>query len=453
MGQDLDASAGPAFVSQLARLSGTHEARLRGMTFDPIVINLTAIEQPRAGARRWILPKGSKNRRPTAAWLQFCPSCLQGDAIPYFRRNWRYAFITACHIHRAQLETHCPSCNLPFDFESYDIIHSTEGRIVPLTACSHCGIDLRSHCSAIQDVPQNVLRYQRALGAATRRGWSRVTGVGWLYSHQVLDVIHRLLRQLRSSRDLRRLLEASLSPAGPFQAAFHVPPGRFESWSVPARHAAIGWISWLLRGWPFHFVAVCTRFNVLRTAIHGHRGDLPYWFDRVLLERLYRPRSSRSSEEIAAAREAIRRAGQPDTRYNVRRWLGLHCCDRSFVQRLEEPSPEQFVLFAREEHRKRAHEERARRFPSRDEFEEIRDVLECARRRKKRSRLDLYWVWCAVLYHFATRCPIAALPGDFPKPATVRWYLTRWMACAETVASLQCTAMRRLVFALRQIHG
>jgi len=42
--------------------------------------------------------------------------------------------------------------------------------------------------------------------------------------------------------------------------------------------------------------------------------------------------------------------------------------------------------------------------------------------------VDLYEVWCAVLYVLRTGCQWRALPRDFPKWSTVYAYFAKWNA-------------------------
>ncbi|MEJ7866987.1 IS5/IS1182 family transposase, partial [Xanthomonas oryzae pv. oryzae] len=63
---------------------------------------------------------------------------------------------------------------------------------------------------------------------------------------------------------------------------------------------------------------------------------------------------------------------------------------------------------------------------SRERFEQIRPILEQARKRTKPVTVDMYEVWCAVLYLLRTGCPWRALPSDFPKWRTVHSYFAKW---------------------------
>ena len=55
----------------------------------------------------------------------------------------------------------------------------------------------------------------------------------------------------------------------------------------------------------------------------------------------------------------------------------------------------------------------------REQFEAIRALLESARKKTAPRRVDLYEVFCAVLYLLRTGCQWRALPSDFP------WWLAR----------------------------
>ena len=52
---------------------------------------------------------------------------------------------------------------------------------------------------------------------------------------------------------------------------------------------------------------------------------------------------------------------------------------------------------------------------SQEKFEEIRPLLQSVRRRTKPRAVDLYEVFCAVLYLLRTGCQWGFLPSDFPK--------------------------------------
>jgi transposase len=70
-----------------------------------------------------------------------------------------------------------------------------------------------------------------------------------------------------------------------------------------------------------------------------------------------------------------------------------------------------------------------KRYPSdisREQFEKIRGMLEGAKNRTCPRRIDLYEIFCAILYLLKNGCVWRGLPGDFPSPGTVRYYFDQW---------------------------
>ena len=63
---------------------------------------------------------------------------------------------------------------------------------------------------------------------------------------------------------------------------------------------------------------------------------------------------------------------------------------------------------------------------SRDRFEQIEPLLRSVRKRTKPTTVDLYEVFCAVLYILRTGCQWRFLPSDFPKKGTVYAYFSKW---------------------------
>ena len=63
---------------------------------------------------------------------------------------------------------------------------------------------------------------------------------------------------------------------------------------------------------------------------------------------------------------------------------------------------------------------------SREKFAEIEPLLRSVRRRTKPTTVDLYEVFCAVLYLLRTGCQWRFLPSEFPKWQTVYAYFSKW---------------------------
>ena len=61
-----------------------------------------------------------------------------------------------------------------------------------------------------------------------------------------------------------------------------------------------------------------------------------------------------------------------------------------------------------------------------EQFEVIRPLLESARKRTAPRQVDLYEVFCAVLYLLRTGCQWRFLPREFPKWQSVYAYWSKW---------------------------
>ncbi|MDR1145216.1 MAG: transposase [Verrucomicrobiales bacterium] len=74
---------------------------------------------------------------------------------------------------------------------------------------------------------------------------------------------------------------------------------------------------------------------------------------------------------------------------------------------------------------------------SRQQFAEIKPLLESARNKTRPRKLDLYEVFCAVLYVLHRGCSWRMLPAGFPKWYTVYAYWQIWNAAGNTDSLLQ----------------
>lgn len=85
----------------------------------------------------------------------------------------------------------------------------------------------------------------------------------------------------------------------------------------------------------------------------------------------------------------------------------------------------------------------------REQFEVIRPLLESARRKTAPRKVELYEVFCAVLYLLRTGCQWRALPSDFPKWRTVHSYFAIWSEPREGGSLLE-QALKNQVGAARE---
>ena len=63
---------------------------------------------------------------------------------------------------------------------------------------------------------------------------------------------------------------------------------------------------------------------------------------------------------------------------------------------------------------------------SKEAFDEIRPLLESVRKQTKPRTIDLYEVFCGVLYLLKSGCQWRMLPSEYPKWRTVHSYFAIW---------------------------
>jgi transposase len=80
---------------------------------------------------------------------------------------------------------------------------------------------------------------------------------------------------------------------------------------------------------------------------------------------------------------------------------------------------------------------------SRNQYEQIRTLLESARKQTKPRTVDLYEVFCAVLYVLKSGCQWRMLPGEFPKWRTVHSYFAQWSESDEGGKSVLERALKK----------
>jgi len=88
-----------------------------------------------------------------------------------------------------------------------------------------------------------------------------------------------------------------------------------------------------------------------------------------------------------------------------------------------------------------------KRYPSdisREQFKKIKPILLTARKNTRPRTLDLYEVFCAVLYLLKTGCQWRALPNDFPKWRSVHAYFQIWSEKQENQPSILERVLKKI---------
>jgi transposase len=68
---------------------------------------------------------------------------------------------------------------------------------------------------------------------------------------------------------------------------------------------------------------------------------------------------------------------------------------------------------------------------TREQFEHIRPLLEAIKRKTKPREVDLYDIFCGILYVLKSGCQWRMIPSDFPHWRTIYGYFKEWSARVE----------------------
>jgi transposase len=90
---------------------------------------------------------------------------------------------------------------------------------------------------------------------------------------------------------------------------------------------------------------------------------------------------------------------------------------------------------------------------TRRQFEVIRPTLESARKKTHPRTIDLYDIFCAILFRKREGCRWRSLPHDFPKWQICYYHYNVWGTAKEGKESVLDRVLRELVENKRAING
>jgi len=82
---------------------------------------------------------------------------------------------------------------------------------------------------------------------------------------------------------------------------------------------------------------------------------------------------------------------------------------------------------------------------TREQFEKIQPILVAVRKTTKPRTVDLYDIFCAVLYVLKTGCQWNALPSDFPKRSNVHAHFMKWNEEEKVARKKQPSALSEVL--------
>ncbi len=97
-----------------------------------------------------------------------------------------------------------------------------------------------------------------------------------------------------------------------------------------------------------------------------------------------------------------------------------------------------------------------KQYPSditKEQFEQTRPLLESGRKKTAPRKVDLYEVFCAILYLLKSGCQWRMLPEGFPKWNTVYYYFSLWDKAQDGQQSRLHQCLKKLIGQARIKQG
>jgi hypothetical protein len=276
--RDIDRLAPTWLVDELCRRTGTSPEMAWNTTLRTYE-GLLYSKFRMSGALHWILTLKMYHRKREGFGLQFCPTCLADDAIPYFRKSWRVAFNTVCTRHGTMLLDRCPTCDVAAVPHRLDMAKPDAMEIAPLSYCHSCGFDLRN-APTLEPISYDVqasallIEAMRALDAEHRQDSE------WDLGRYA--VMHQLCRLMTAPYKHVSLREFVLDQVG--AQDIHLTEGHisFEMRSIEERHFLMQLTAWLLVDLERRLSAAwrsrAVRYNLLLKDF----TEPPTWYERVV---------------------------------------------------------------------------------------------------------------------------------------------------------------------------
>lgn len=325
--RDIDKCADPDILNLLVERTGTPSDRVVRTTLAAYAGYVYERHNPN-GNTRWLMPVGIYHRTRRIYGLQFCPRCLAGDAVPYYRRSWHLAFVTFCEVHRVPLSDRCPQCGAPINFHRNEMGDRRKWVPESITLCHVCRYDLGKTPAKKVDQPagRRILEFQRSLMRIMRRGWAEVSGYGPVYSHLYFTVLHQLMKVCAMEKRAAHLREAIANELGlkPSPPTLTKECRDIERLSTDERQALIDMARHLLSRWPHTLIRLCQSNKVWSAVLLRDLDPAPFWYWSVVHDHLYRISYTPSDQEIYSAISHLKSRGVALNKRQISRCLGTN---------------------------------------------------------------------------------------------------------------------------------
>lgn len=296
--RDIDKLAPDWLLVKLSEATGTPLSDVMATTLRSYEGIVYEHHQPN-GHTRWILPLGIYHRIHRTPGLHFCHQCLMEDRVPYYRKQWRLAFITVCTKHGCDLLNTCPECNSAVTPYRSDMRLRQNHPVAMLNVhCWKCGFDLRSTYSK-REANHQLLRSQEIMECALSQGHVDWAGNPSMYSLMFFDGLRALIAGL-TSKQTRERLEGPLALTG-------WPRTGLEMATLQMRRSLLQLLATLLHDWPEKFVQLIHDNKLRYSDLKGDGAYRPFWYEDVIRREAFGGCAAISLEEANAIADAVER--------------------------------------------------------------------------------------------------------------------------------------------------
>lgn len=137
--RDVDRRLPPNQLKTLSTRIGIPKELLSELTLSPSIKKIEPHSFHINQRWFWVSSLSHRNRfRKNSS--AFCPLCLKTDPFPYFRKSWRFSWVTSCEIHNILLHSACPHCKWPIHLHMHTLENTN------FSYCTFCNEPLYKSC-------------------------------------------------------------------------------------------------------------------------------------------------------------------------------------------------------------------------------------------------------------------------------------------------------------------
>lgn len=298
---DLDVYIPDGVVHKLTEITGITSETIHELSLYKSCSNFYS-QSGKTKHVKWVMPLGIRTQnRHQRFGLQICPCCLAEDGKqPYYRKEWRLGFMTACPNHSVQLIDRCPKCHSNISLKkTYKDKGNPSFSSEDIAKCHCCGYDFRESNVCIaseEELTINAINLNQY-----RHGHGRVHGLSFQYSHLYFNGIRRLMALLICNKSTNEKLflhfRNKLGLYHPFHPEMVMTHSEPEFMDIKFRRTGLLILNYLLQEWPKRLVEDFEEAKVTTHKTHSNGFDYSHWIIEPLTRLIYRGRYQLTKEE------------------------------------------------------------------------------------------------------------------------------------------------------------